>query len=78
MAEPRSRQYSQPIIAAPLASIRIFRRSSTLAPLRTAPSILPMPLSIFGWCAQISIGSMPLPCAGSEPVICFIARRMYQ
>jgi hypothetical protein len=31
-----------------------------------------MPTSILGWCAQISIGSIPLPVRGSRPVIFFI------
>jgi hypothetical protein len=32
-----------------------------------------MPIIIFGWWAQISIGSMPLPVCGSRPVSFFIA-----
>jgi hypothetical protein len=31
-----------------------------------------MPIIIMGWCAQISIGSIPLPVCGSRPVSFFI------
>jgi len=47
-------------------------RSSTVLPLRTAWLNRPMPIIIFGWCAQISIGSIPLPVRGSRPVIFLI------
>jgi hypothetical protein len=59
-----------------LASTSIRRRSSIEAPLRTAPWNFPMALIIFGWWAQISIGSMPVPRAGSPPVICLTLLRM--
>jgi hypothetical protein len=48
-------------------------RASTVLPLRTAWLNLPMPIIIFGWCAQISTGSIPLPVCGSRPVSFFMA-----
>ena len=35
-----------------------------------------MPVIIFGWCAQSSRGSIPVPCAASRPVIFFTPLRM--
>ena len=40
--------------------------------MRTAWLNLPIPIIIFGWWAQISIGSIPLPVCGSRPVSFFI------
>ena len=74
ICEPRSTQYSHPIICAPLSSTRFLIRSSTVLPLRTAWLNRPMPIIILGWYAQISIGSIPLPVCGSRPVIFFIIR----
>jgi hypothetical protein len=48
-------------------------RASTVVPWRTAWLNLPMPSIIFGWCAQICIGSIPVPVRGSRPVSFFIA-----
>ena len=70
--EPRSTQNSHPIICAPFSSTRFLSRSSTDFPLRTAWLNLPIPIIIFGWWAQISIGSIPLPVCGSRPVSFFI------
>src|SRR5262249_50087291 len=49
ICEPRSTQYSHPIICAPFSSTRFLIRSSTDLPLRIAWLNLPIPIIIFGW-----------------------------